>query len=109
MVSLLEHSRILTQHGFPVIPIKNKTPLLEKWTDRRKRIATDEELVSWFSNGKADSVAITIDETEFAIETDGTGQSLFQNKIVHRLSRVLRDRVNKTMHTRTIAWTSQVI
>jgi hypothetical protein len=101
VISLLEHARILTQHGFHVIPTKNKRPVLEKWEDRRKLLATEEEHVSWFSNGKADGVAITINETEFAIDTDGTGESLLQNKIVHRLSRVLKDKIDKTMHTRT--------
>lgn len=101
MVSLLEHSRTLTQCGFHVIPVKNKKPVLEKWTDRRNQLATDEELVRWFSNGKADGVAITIDLTEFAIETDGTGEPLFQNKIGQRFSAVLKDKVHKTMHTKT--------
>lgn len=83
MVSLLEHARRLRQHEFSVIPIKNKRPVLEKWTDRRHQLATDEELVSWFSNGKADV------------------KSLFQNKIMHRFSQILKDKIDKTMHTRT--------
>jgi hypothetical protein len=75
--------------------------VLEKWIDRRKHLTTDEELVSWFSNSKADGVAITIDDTEFAIETDGTGESLLQNKIMHRLPQILKDKIDKTTHTKT--------
>ena len=101
MVSLLEHARRLTQHAFSVIPIKNKRPVLEKWIDRRNQLATDEELVMWFSNGKAEGVTITIDETQFAIDTDGTGESLLQDRIVHRFSSVLKDKVHRTMHTKT--------
>jgi hypothetical protein len=80
MTTLLEQGRKFTQYGFPVIPTKNKVSILQSWTYRKRQIATDEELVTWLSNGKADSIAIPINNTEFAIDTDGTCESLFLNK-----------------------------
>ena len=55
---LIIEARKLTNYGFPVIPTKNKIPV-EKWTDRRNQRATEQEVVRWFSNGKADGIAIT--------------------------------------------------
>ena len=101
MLLLLEQARTLTQHGFPVIPVKNKVPVLDKWTDRRKQLATDEELVMWFSNGKADSIAITINNTEFAIDTDGDCERLFLEKLLPQYSKQLKEKVVGTMHTKT--------
>src|SRR5215207_4507261 len=100
MTTLLEYGRKFTQCGFPVIPTKNKIPVA-KWTDRRQRCATDEELVTWFSNGKADGIAIPINNTEFAIDTDGVCESLFSNKVIARLSQELQEAVDKTTHTKT--------
>ncbi|CAN5303793.1 hypothetical protein BH18THE2_BH18THE2_26080 [soil metagenome] len=100
MTILLEYGRKYTQYGIPVIPTKNKIPV-EKWTDRRNQCATEEELVTWFSNGKADGIAIPINNTEFAIDTDGTCESLFINKVVTRLTRELREAVYNTTHTKT--------
>ena len=97
---LIIEARKLTNCGFPVIPTKNKIPV-EKWTDRRNQRATEQELVRWFSNGKADGIAIPINNTEFAIDTDGTCELLFLNKVVTRLSQKLQDAVNTTTHTKT--------
>jgi hypothetical protein len=100
MDTLLAEAQKLTQYGIPVLPTKNKIPI-EKWTDRRTQTATEQELAIWFSNGKADGIAIPINNTEFAIDTDGTCESLFQNKVVARLPQELRELVIKTTHTRT--------
>jgi hypothetical protein len=97
---LLESGRKYTQYGFSVIPTKNKIPV-EKWTERRNQTATEEELVTWFSNGKADGIAIPINNTEIAIDTDGTCESLFLNKVVTRLPQELQLAVNTTTHTKT--------
>ena len=97
---LIIEARKLTNCGFPVIPTKNKIPI-EKWTDRRNQRATEQELVRWFSNGKSDGIAIPINNTEFAIDTDGTCELLFLNKVVTRLSQKLQDAVNTTTHTKT--------
>jgi hypothetical protein len=98
---LLEQARTLTQHGFPVIPVKNKVPVIENWTDRRKQLATDEELVTWSSNGKADSFAITINNTEFAIDTDGECEGIFLEKLLPQCSEELQKDIKGTMHTKT--------
>lgn len=75
--------------------------MLDKWTDRRKQPTTEQELITWLSNGIADSIAIIINNTEFAIDTDGTCESLFLSKVVTRLSQKLQESVKKTMHTKT--------
>ena len=98
---MLEQAKILTQYGFPVIPIKNKRPVLDKWTDRRKQLATEQELLTWFSNGKADSVAITINNTEFAIDTDGECEGIFLEKLLPQCSEELQKNIKDTMHTKT--------
>jgi hypothetical protein len=100
MTILLEQGRKYTQHGVPVIPTKNKIPVI-KWTDRRKQLATDQELAVWLSDGKADGIAILINETMFAIDTDGTCESVFRNKVVARLSKGLQEAVSKSTHTKT--------
>jgi hypothetical protein len=100
MTILLEYGRKYTQYGIPVIPTKNKIPV-EKWTERRNQKATEQELVTWFSNGKADGMAIPINNTEFAIDTDGTCESLFLNKVVARISQELQESIKKTTHTKT--------
>jgi hypothetical protein len=83
-----------------VIPTKNKIPV-EKWTERRNQTAAEQELITWFSNGKANGIAIPINDTEFAIDTDGTCESLFLNKVAAMLSQELQEAVKKTTHTRT--------
>jgi hypothetical protein len=100
MTTLLECAKKFTQYGIPVIPTKNKIPV-EKWTERRNQIATEQELVAWFSNGKANGMAIPINNTEFAIDTDGTCECLFLNKVVARLPKDIQDAVNNTTHTKT--------
>ena len=66
--------------GSQLYQLKIKDLCLKNGQTDVRQLATDEELVRWFSNGNAEGVAITINETEFAIDTDGTGESLFQNK-----------------------------
>jgi hypothetical protein len=101
-IQLLEQAKILTQYGFCVIPVKEKRPILESWTIRRKQQATEQELFTWFSNGKADNAAITIDNTEFGIDTDGPKyESIFLNELVSALSSGLQEKVRKTMYTKT--------
>jgi hypothetical protein len=101
LIFLVEQAKILTEHGFPVIPIRNKIPIIEKWAERRTRLATDQELAAWFSNGKANSVAIAINKTEFAIDTDGEGERIFLEKLLPKCSEELRDKISSTMYTKT--------
>jgi hypothetical protein len=89
MATPLESAKKLTRYNIPVIPTKNKIPV-NKWTERRNQVATEQELVTWFSNGKANGIAIPINNTEFAIDTDGTCESLFLNKVVRSFRRRYR-------------------
>ena len=98
---ILERARLFTRDRFPIIPTKSKIPVLDKWVDRRKQVATDQELVSWFSNGEADSIAIIINNTEFAVDTDGDCEQVFLQKLLPLCSPELREKINKTMYTKT--------
>jgi hypothetical protein len=97
---MLEEAKKFTHRGIPVIPTRNKIPI-QKWTNRRNQCATEKELLKSYSNDKADGIAIPINNTEFALDTDGIGESLFLNKVVTRLSQKLQESVKKTMHTKT--------
>lgn len=101
MISLLEKARKLTQHRFSVIPIKNKIPVIKSWTDRRRQLATEQEHIVWFSNGKADSIAIAINNTEFAIDTDGEAEQIFLDKLLPECSVELQGKIRKTTYTKT--------
>ena len=101
MTLLLEQARILTRHGFSVIPIKNKIPVIKSWTDKRKQLSTEQEHITWFSNGKADSIAIAINNTEFAIDTDGECEQIFLEKVHPICSEELREKITKTTYTKT--------
>jgi ribosome-binding factor A len=69
----------------------------------RGRTATSEELALYFGNIKTRTVGIglLINETEFTIDTDGRGESVFQNRLVSRLTPNLQSKVNSTMCTKT--------
>jgi hypothetical protein len=103
---LIIEAKKLTNHGFPIIPLKDKIAII-KYKHRRKDLATAKEIDLWFSNGngktpRANGIAIAINDTEFGIDTDGEKcESVFLNKIVSRLSTELGDKVRKTMHTKT--------
>ena len=103
---MITEARKLTDHGFPIIPLKDKIAII-KYGHRRKALATPKEIDSWFSNGngkipKANGIAIAINNTEFGIDTDGEKcESIFLNKIVPNLSAELQDKIHKTMHTKS--------
>jgi hypothetical protein len=101
---LITEARKLTDHGFPIVPLKDKIAII-KYKHRRKDLATAREIDLWFSNGKtprANGIAIAINDTEFGIDTDGEKcEFIFLNKVVSKLSAELQDNVLKTMHTKT--------
>ena len=103
---LIAEARKLTDHGFPIIPLKDKTPIIE-YEHRRKQLATTSEMDSWFSNGDgrtpmANGIAIAINNTEFGIDTDGDKcESTFLNEIISNLSTELQDKISRTMQTKT--------
>src|SRR5215204_4065350 len=103
---LVSAARKLTDHGFPIIPLKDKIPVIE-YEHRRNQLATTGETDSWFSNGDgripmATGIAIAINNTEFGIDIDGEKcESAFLNKIVSSLPIELQDKIGKTMHTKT--------
>ena len=99
-------ARKLTNHGFPIIPLKDKIAII-KYKHRRKDLATTREIDLWFSNGdgripRANGIAIAINNTEFGIDTDGEKcECIFLDKIVYNVSVELQDKIHKTMHTKT--------
>jgi hypothetical protein len=103
---LITEAKKLTDHGFPIIPLKDKMPII-KYNQRRKELATAKEIDFWFLNGngrlaQANGIAIAINETEFGIDTDSEKcESIFLEKIVSNLSTELQDKIHKTMHTKT--------
>ena len=109
--SLIDNERTLeakklTSHGFVIIPLNDKIAII-KYKDRRKVQATTREIDLWFSNGdgripKANGIAIAINDTEFGIDTDGEKcESILLNKIVSKLSAELKEKILKTMHTKS--------
>ena len=104
--TLIAEAKKLTDHGFPIIPLKDKIPLIE-YKHRRKDRATTREIDLWFSNGdgrtpNANGIAIAINDTEFGIDTDGEKcECIFLDKIVPSLSAELQNKIHKTMHTKT--------
>jgi hypothetical protein len=103
---LIAEAKKLTNHGFPIIPLKDKIAVI-KYKHRRRDLATTKEIELWFSNGddkipRANGIAIAINDTEFGIDTDGEKcESIFLSKIISKLSVELQDKVRKTMHTKT--------
>ena len=47
---MITEAKKLTDHGFPIIPLKDKIAII-KSGNRRKQLATTKEIDSWFSNG----------------------------------------------------------
>ena len=91
-----------------MIPIDSeKRPVLRKGEVKGKRdkISTFEELAFYFvdKNGKTRTagIGLLINETEFTIDTDGCGESVFQNRVYYKLSPTLQTKVNSTMCTKT--------
>jgi hypothetical protein len=103
---LTAEAKKLTDHNFPIIPLKDKIPII-KYKHRRKGLATSKEIDLWFSNGdgktpEANGIAITINNTEFGIDTDGDKcESIFLNKIFSSLSFELQSKIRTTMYTKT--------
>ncbi len=104
--SLIAEAKNLTNCGISVIPLRDKIPIIE-YKHRRKKLATAQEIDSWFSNGdgripKANGIAIAINNREFGIDSDSEKfESLFLNKIVSKLTTDLQKKVHQTMHTKT--------
>jgi hypothetical protein len=48
--TLIAEARKLTNHQFPIIPLKDKLAII-KYKHRRKDLATAKEIDIWFSNG----------------------------------------------------------
>jgi hypothetical protein len=101
---LAQEARKLTAQGFSIIPLMDKVAVIKY--EHRKQLATTREIHLWFSNGngrsRANSIGIAINTSEFGIDTDGEKcESIFRDKIIPRLSAELRDKVNRTMQTKT--------
>lgn len=103
--SIITEARKLTDHGFPIIPLKDKHPIIT-YGHRRKKLATAKEIDKWFSNGDgktptANGIAIAINDTEFGIDTDGGKcESIFLD-IISNLSAELQNKIRATMYTKT--------
>ena len=57
----------------------------------------------YFSNGKTRTagIGLLINETEFTIDTDGRGESVFQKRVASRFPPDLQSKINSTMCTKT--------
>jgi hypothetical protein len=104
--SLTAEAKNFTNHGFSIIPLRDKIAII-KYNHRRKDLASSKEIDLWFSNGngkaaRANGIAIAINDTEFGIDTDGEKcEYIFLNKIISKLSTELQHKVHKTMHSKT--------
>jgi hypothetical protein len=104
--NLATEAKKLTAHGFAIIPLNDRIPII-KYKHRRKDLATTREIDNWFSDGdgrvaKANGIAIAINTTEFGLDTDGEQcEFIFLDKIVPNLSPSLQEKILNTMHTQT--------
>ena len=84
---MITEAKKLTDHGFPIIPLKDKIPII-KYRHRRKDLQPPRKSIYGFQMAmvryaKANGIAIAINNTEFGIDTDGEKcESIFLNKIV---------------------------
>jgi len=100
MTSLLSEAEKYTQLGFSIIPIRDKRPVIESWTNRRGVTATQEELGRWFgSTGAAECIGIILDQSLLVIETDGSGERVFNERIFPKLSYGTQQAYRNTTHT----------
>jgi hypothetical protein len=99
---LLSEAQEYTRLGYVVVPTKNKQPII-KWTERRGIIATAEELQMWFgiNNTGIEGIGIVLDASLVVIETDGTGEATFCQKILPKLSAQTQEACRNTTHTRS--------
>src|SRR5215204_229975 len=98
---LLQEANNLTKHGFLTIPLYNKVPTIE-YSDRREYLASEQERNEWFGPSRnVNGIAIAINGTEFAIDTDGKCESLFLDDIIPQFSNNMRNKIMATMHTKT--------
>jgi hypothetical protein len=70
--------------AYVVVPTKNKQPII-KWTERRGIAATAGELQQWFgvaTNPDVEGIGILLDASIVAIETDGIGENILNQKIL---------------------------
>jgi|SRR5215207_1503829 len=104
-MSWLKEAEHLTKHKFLTIPLNNGTPTI-KYSHRREQLASITELKEWFpdnnNNKKVNGIAISINKTEFAIDTDGEEcETIFIEQVLPQRSKNLQDKVNKTMYTKS--------
>lgn len=101
---LLAAAEEYTRLGYVVIPTKDKRPTI-KWTDRRGIKATPEELQQWFggnnNNSNVEGIGIILDKSMVAFETDGVGESVFNQKLLPNLSIGTRETYTKTTQTKS--------
>src|ERR687898_728362 len=91
-----------TNYKFLTIPLYNGKPT-EKYDKRRTILASVQERDRWFSNGNGhvNGIAIAINNTEFAIDTDGRCEDLFVKDILPQLPPELQNKIRSTMFTKT--------
>jgi hypothetical protein len=106
--SLLSLAKELTlQHNISVIPTnEHKRPLETTVVDKRGRLATIEELDAYFGqkgDRKIRWLAVLLDGPSplTALDLDGTGLKIFFNKVLPRCSKQLKNKITKTMKTKT--------
>jgi hypothetical protein len=99
---LLAEAEKYTELGYCIIPTKDKIPAI-KWTERRGIKATDEELKEWFGtkNPKFKTFGIVLDISIVAIETDGIGENIFNEKILPKLSQECRKVIRTSTRTKS--------
>jgi hypothetical protein len=95
------------RYGIGVIPINgSKRPVVGRVVDKRRRIATREELEDYFGpNGtkKAQWLAAVLDSPKplIALDLDGTGFAVFEKKVLPKCSNGLRRAIDRTTRTKT--------
>jgi putative DNA primase/helicase len=78
------------QQGFSIFPLKpgSKKPILDSWDPYKRKIAANEQLEIWFSNGHAcNNIAIVTGRISsiFALDIDGEDGSDHFNKILESI------------------------
>jgi hypothetical protein len=103
------------QQGFSIFPLKpgSKKPILDSWDPYKRKIAENEQLEIWFSNGHAENnIAIVTGRISRIIAFDIDGEEGFARlkRAVESLDdQELKTAVKETMRIRTASGNTNII
>jgi hypothetical protein len=103
------------QQGFSIFPLKSgsKKPILDSWEPYQKRLAPNEQIEAWFSNGHAhDNIAIVTGKIShiIAFDIDGEeGLTRFNGAVDSLDDQEMKTALKETMRIRTASGNTNVV